>query len=119
MPLTVAWCIYATLMRIPAQCRAMPPGKAWLILIPGFDLYWRFVVVRRMTASLKSACPAASAADMSFDDGSGVGMAGCVLNLFIWIGFLGLPMLSVIGLVVGACVWAVYCRRVWNVLRTV
>ncbi|OWK43254.1 hypothetical protein [Fimbriiglobus ruber] len=41
------------LQRVSPWNRSMQPDGVWLNLIPGFDIYWRFVTVNRLAESLR------------------------------------------------------------------
>src|SRR5687767_10593654 len=42
-----------TLKAIRPENRTMPPGEVWLQLIPIFNLFWHFVVVRNISNSIR------------------------------------------------------------------
>src|SRR5258705_1620639 len=56
-----------TLKAIHPQNRTMPPGQVWLQLIPLFNLAWHFVVVTRISDSIRRQL--ASENSLSFDLG--------------------------------------------------
>lgn len=46
----------STLLMIKKENRCILPGQVWLLLIPFFNIYWNFIVARRMTDSLTNEC---------------------------------------------------------------
>ncbi len=45
-----------TLQVISSENRRMPPGQVWLLLIPLFNLVWQFVVVNKLSHSIRLEC---------------------------------------------------------------
>lgn len=55
----IIWAFYAntvrkTLQGVAEQNRFLQPAKAWLLVIPLFNIYWNFVVVRALSNSLNN-----------------------------------------------------------------
>lgn len=53
------WGFYAntvrkTMLRIADENRFFQPGQAWLLAVPIFNIYWNFVVARRLSDSLNN-----------------------------------------------------------------
>jgi hypothetical protein len=44
--------LYKALLVIKGSNRTIPPGAVWLLLIPGFSLFWNFKVVAAISSSL-------------------------------------------------------------------
>src|SRR5690554_3432884 len=55
----LVWALYAstvsrTMLHIAEENRFFRPGQAWLLVIPFFNIYWNFVVARRLSDSLNN-----------------------------------------------------------------
>lgn len=55
----VLWLLFAntirtTLMLVRESNRCLLPNQSWLLALPFFNIYWNFVVVRRLTDSLNN-----------------------------------------------------------------
>lgn len=46
------WSLYKAFLKVRESNRTMPAGLVWLLLIPGFSLFWNFKVVISMASSL-------------------------------------------------------------------
>jgi hypothetical protein len=104
-----------TLKAIQVQNRTMSPGEVWLQLIPLFNLVWQFIVVNKISESIRREL--ASEKDFSFETASEsnyeyyhgkmptreIGIAYCVLALCSLIPVIG----SFAGLAALIC-WIIY-----------
>jgi hypothetical protein len=93
-----------TLKEVSPENRQMEPGQVWLLLIPLFNLVWRFIVVNKIADSLR-----AEFADRQINvdedrPGYSIGIAYCILPLFGIIPILG-TMASIAGLVCWIIYW--------------
>ncbi|GAA4521003.1 MULTISPECIES: hypothetical protein [Sphingobacterium] len=54
--LLILFCMMAdsTLQLIKEENRCLARGQVWFLLLPFFNIYWNFVVVRRLTDSLNN-----------------------------------------------------------------
>lgn len=82
-----------TLSKALSRCRprnrTMEPGHVWLLFIPFLNIVWQFIVVNRVTESLKNEFRDRGWSSEG-DFGQGVGMAMCIMGLLGWIPLLGL-----------------------------
>ena len=67
------------LERCAPQCRTMPPGQVWLLLIPLFGLVWHFIIVERMASSLRNEFVRRRMPLADPEPGKALGIAMCVL----------------------------------------
>ena len=104
-----------TLKAIQPQNRTMAPGEVWLQLIPLFNIIWQFVVVSRISDSLKrefefreqhaflGLADPSIAEELGKRPTHGIGMAFCTLTI--------VGVLPMIGTVAGLA--ALVCRIVY------
>ncbi len=45
-----------TLKTIAFESRMMAPGQVWLLLVPLFNIVWQFIIVSRLSDSIKNEC---------------------------------------------------------------
>lgn len=88
-----------------AANRTLEPGRVWLCLIPLFNLVWIFVVVSRLSESLRREFESRHAPQQDY--GRSIGLAYCILAVFSSIPFIGL--LTSPALIV--C-WIIYWLRI-------
>lgn len=50
----ICWLVFDCYKRVPAQFRKQEPGMVWLLMIPLFNLFWNFIVLPRLSESLKA-----------------------------------------------------------------
>ncbi len=78
------------LKKVSQENQKMPPANVWLLFIPLFNIGWHFVVVSRVSDSLKAEF-ATRGIDVGVDRPAyGVGLAYCILNCCSIIPFLGI-----------------------------
>ena len=71
------------LRRVSPWNRAMEPAAVWLNLLPGFDIFWRFITVRGIYKSLRREFKERRLVRVKQDYGKRLGYAYCVL-VFLW-----------------------------------
>jgi hypothetical protein len=108
-----------TLKAIQPQNRRMSPGEVWLQLIPVFNLIWQFIVVSRISDSIRSEindrtknsflgiADPVFANDMTRRPTYDIGLTFCILSLCGCIPILG-GFASIAGLV---C-WIIYWTQI-------
>lgn len=77
------------LERCAPQCRTMPPGQVWLLLIPLFGLVWHFIIVERMASSLRNEFVRRRMPLADPEPGKALGIAMCVLFAACLVPILG------------------------------
>ncbi len=98
-----------TLKAISPENRLMPPGQVWLLFIPLFSMVWQFIVVTKISDSIKAE---GGYKGLLFNEDRptyGIGIAMGVLNVCSAIPFVG----SFIGLA-GVVCWIVYWVKIVN-----
>jgi len=85
--------IQNALQKVAPERRRMAPGLAWLLIIPGFSLIWRFFVVAWVADSLAAEYEARGVQMVPSRPGYGVGMGYAVCSLLFIIPFAGLAAL--------------------------
>ncbi|OGC07930.1 hypothetical protein A2V82_16810 [candidate division KSB1 bacterium RBG_16_48_16] len=68
------------LSRCSVECRTMSPNSVWWDLLPLYNLYWQFVIVKNIAESLSNEFRKRNIAVES-KPGFGVGLAMCILTL--------------------------------------
>lgn len=102
-----------TLKAIQPQNRTMSPGEVWLQLIPLFNIVWQFVVVSRISESLRRELNSENRFSFEGSDTPHymsnekptyqIGTAFCILNCC---GII--PVLGTIARIAGIICWIVY-----------
>lgn len=77
------------LRRCAPENQAMPPDNVWLLLIPLFNIVWRFIVVTNMAKSLAAEFRSREIIVDEVEPGKSVGLAYCILNVCSIIPILG------------------------------
>lgn len=98
-----------TLKKCSKENQKMPPANVWLLFIPLFNLGWHFVVVARVSDSIKAEYAKRGLPLSVPRPAYGVGLAYCILNCCSVIPFLGI--LAMIGWLV--C-WIIFFSKVYN-----
>lgn len=108
-----------TLKAIKPQNRRMQPGEVWLQLIPLFNLVWQFIVVARISDSIRNEindrtvnsflgiADPVFANDMTGRPTYDMGLTFCILSLCGCI-----PLLGGIASLAGIVCWIVYWTQV-------
>ncbi|VTR93056.1 Uncharacterized protein OS=Tolypothrix bouteillei VB521301 GN=DA73_000000134230 PE=4 SV=1 [Gemmata massiliana] len=100
-----------TLQRALARChpqnRTMEPGMVWLALIPLFNIVWEFIIVLRMSESLRNEFRDRGWHRRGDDYGHGIGMAFCGLAVASIIPYCG----SLFGIAAFVC-WIIYWVKI-------
>lgn len=78
------------LKKVSPENRKMPPANVWLLFIPLFNLGWHFVVVARVSDSLKAEFAKRGISVGVERPAYGVGLAYCILKCCSYIPFLGI-----------------------------
>jgi hypothetical protein len=73
--------LWNALRRCSPDSQAMRPGKVWLLLVPIFNFYWHFVVVREIARTLHTESQRRAVRDVPPKPGQAVGMALCTLSV--------------------------------------
>lgn len=96
-----------TLKEISIENRKMKPSQVWLMLIPLFGIAWQFIMINRISESLKSEFSSRSISINEEKPGYNIGLTYCILFCCGWIPVLGL--LAAIG---GLVCWIVYWVKI-------
>lgn len=78
-----------TFYAISPANRQMTPGQVWLLLIPFFNLVWQFIVVNKLSESLRAEFAARNIPSTEAFPGRTIGMAYCILGCCSVIPVLG------------------------------
>ena len=90
------------LKQVRPTLRQMSPGALWLLLIPLFNLIWRFIVVNRVADSLDSEYRARGLATIG-KPGQKIGLAYSICGLLSLI-----PVIGFLAGLAGLVCWIVY-----------
>ena len=93
-----------TLSKVSPSNRKMVPGQVWLSLIPLFGIVWQFIIVTRISESLRAEFYERQISVPEEKPGYGLGIAYCVLYCCSIIPILG-GLASLGGLVVWIIYW--------------
>lgn len=96
-----------TLKKVNPENQKMTPGSVWMILIPGFGIVWHFIVVNRISVSLKLEFEKRNIQVNEVLPGKSIGITFCILASCSIIPFVGV-LASVGGLV---C-WIIYWSKI-------
>ena len=96
-----------TFNEISNENRKMPSGQVWLTLIPLFGLVWQFIIVNRMSDSLKAEFVKRNIKVEEDRPGIGIGLAYCILYCCSIIPFLG-----VLSGIAGLICWIIYWTKI-------
>ena len=96
-----------TFNEISNQNRKMPSGQVWLTLIPLFGLVWQFIIVNRMSDSLKAEFVKRNIKVEEDRPGIGIGLAYCILYCCSIIPFLG-----ILSGIAGLICWIIYWTKI-------
>ncbi len=78
------------LKKVSPENQKMPPANVWLLFIPLFNIGWHFVVVSRVSDSLKAEFTKRGITFEAERPAYGVGLAYCILNCCTIIPVLGI-----------------------------
>jgi hypothetical protein len=95
------------LQAISEENRQMPPGQAWLLLIPFFNIIWSFIVVTRIADSFRDEFVRLNIHSSDPRPTYNIGIAHSVLSLC---GFI--PVLGGLASFAGFVCWIVYWVKV-------
>lgn len=98
-----------TLTEISIENRKMPPNQVWLTLIPLFGVVWQFVMVNRISDSLKAEFSKREIKIDENDPGKNVGLAFCILNCCIVI-----PPIRLYAIAGAFICWIIYWIKIHN-----
>jgi hypothetical protein len=94
------------LERCSPECRTMPPGQVWLLLIPLFNFVWQFIVVIKISESLANEFRKRGIAREP-EPGKTLGLAFCILDVCTVI-----PVLGMGAGIAGLICWAMYWSKI-------
>ena len=69
-----------TLYTVSPANRRMAPGQVWLLLIPIFNFIWHFMIVDRITDSIRNEFTERNIASNESSPGRSIGLAFCILS---------------------------------------
>lgn len=102
-----------TLKAVSEENQKMKPGAVWMILIPGFGLYWQFMVIKGLSESLKAEYQKRNLPEDTSNFGNSIGITSCILNCCSVVPYIGaLPAL------VGIVFWIIYWSKIAGYKRT-
>jgi hypothetical protein len=96
-----------TLERCSPAARTMSPGKAWLLLIPLFNIVWHFIVVVNIAKSLHAEFVRRGLSNADAEPGKALGLAMCCLAVASWI-----PVLAGFCALAGFICWIIYWVKI-------
>lgn len=98
-----------TLQRALSRCapetRAMEPGLVWLLYIPVFNLIWSFIVVNRISTSLRAEFQRRGIAGV--DTGRELGLA---MSILACLGII--PIVGILAALAGIVCWIMYWAKI-------
>jgi len=95
------------LERCAIECRTLSPGLVWLLLLPLFNIIWHFVVVGNISRSLRNEFNRRNFPDIEAEPGKGIGLAMCILDVGVFIPFLGIG-----AAIAGFVCWILYWVKI-------
>lgn len=98
-----------TLYEVHESNRKLNPGKVWLTLIPLFGLVWQYIVVVRISDSLKAEFEKRNLIISEMRPGIGIGLTYCIL-----ISCTIIPVLGILCGIAGLICWIVYWVKINN-----
>lgn len=90
---------------ISPQNRTMEGSQVWLMFVPFFNLGWQFVIVNRLSDSLKKEFGSRNLPINEAEPGKTIGITYCILRCCSIVPFLGI-LASIGGLVCWIIHWA-------------
>lgn len=96
-----------TLKLVSPGNRKMEPGQVWLILIPFFGWIWQFIVVTKMSESLKAEFDSRNITVADEKPGYNIGLAYCILTCC---GII--PVLGGLASIAGLVCWIIYWVKI-------
>jgi hypothetical protein len=96
-----------TLKLIKDHNRLMPPGQVWLLLIPLFGTVWHFIVVERLSDSLKKELQERNIESTEERPAYKVGLT---MNILFCCGLI--PFLGGICSIAGFVLWIIYWVKI-------
>jgi hypothetical protein len=100
------------LERCAFESRTMSPGQVWLLLIPLFGMIWHFIIVGRISSSLRNEFTRRSLPLAEAEPGKSLGLAMCILAVTSVIPLLGI----VTGIATLVC-WIMYWVKITDYSR--
>jgi hypothetical protein len=110
-----------TLKAIQPENRSMSPGQVWLQMIPLFGLFWQYIVVIRISDSLRAEINSWANDTIFGAEGSqvvnfsssrptyGIGLAMCICwSSIIFLNLIGIRGLAGLGSLGGLVCWIIY-----------
>jgi hypothetical protein len=97
--------LHKALSRCAPENRAMEPGLVWLIYIPVFNLIWNFIVVNRISTSLRSEFQRRGVTGV--DTGRELGLA---MSILACLGII--PIVGVLAALAGIVCWILYWAKI-------
>ena len=92
--IAICWFAADALRHVPAQQRFLKPGRAWLLMIPLFQLYWNFKVFSAIVESFQLHFYSRGIADVE-DCGESLARAYCWLSVCALIPCANLALIPV------------------------
>lgn len=93
-----------TLKAVKPENRTVEPGNVWLMFIPLFNFVYQFILVKRISTSIKAEYDSRDMYPGEDKPGYNLGLTMSVLTLTGWIPFIG-SLLSIGQLVVWIMYW--------------
>jgi hypothetical protein len=98
---------------IRPENRKMPPGQVWLQMIPLFGLVWQFIVITRISDSIRSELNSPVGDSIFSEDSIPSGerptyQLGIAYATLFCVGVLPLPLVQGLASLAGLVVWIVY-----------
>ena len=100
------------LQRCSFESRTMPPGQVWLLLIPLFGMIWHFIIVSRMSSSLRNEFISRQLPLAEAEPGKSLGLAMCILAAVSCI-----PVLGIVTAIAFFVCWIMYWVKITDYSR--
>ena len=99
--------LQSTFNAISIGNRKMPSNNVWLLLIPIFGIIWQFIVVKKLSDSIRTEANLRGIRISELQPGYGVGQAMCILECFFFI-----PFINFFTGVAGFICWILYWIKI-------
>jgi hypothetical protein len=107
------WSQQRTLALVRPENRRMPPGQVWLQLIPLFGLVWQFIVISKISDSIRDELNTPSGDSLFSEDPIPTGhrptyATGIAYAILFCISIMPIELLQGLASLAGLVVWIVY-----------
>lgn len=99
--------LQSTLQAISPENRRMVPANVWLLLIPVFGIIWHFIIVNKMSESIKAESVNNNILITEVKPGYNIGLAMCILSCVSII-----PVIGIFASLGGLVCWIMYWVKI-------